>query len=427
MKYTRINNKLFVKNRIKLSTLIEENSFAIIESNYTYPRNGDQFHKYRQNSDLFYLTGIEQEESVLLLYPKHKYAKNREILFIKKPDKKTEIWYGKKLTKEQASLISGISNVKWLSELDKEINLVSGLSEKVFIQSSFENDVIPKVGNNIKKSLNTHEGIEINWICQYMTELRLVKEPEEIELIQKAISITNDAYIKVLKSVKPNIKEFETEAVITHEFLKQGASGHAYEPIIASGKNACILHYIENDETCKSGDLILFDFGAEYANYAADLSRTIPVDGTFTKRQKDVYNAVLKVQKEAIKLYIPGNSINTINSKVEKLIEIELIKLGLFTKEDVKNQDKDNPLFKKYFMHGTAHFLGLDVHDVGSKTEAFKENMVLTCEPGIYIEEEGIGVRIENDIIVAKEPIDLMSDFPREIEEIELLMATQSK
>ena len=260
-----------------------------------------------------------------------------------------------------------------------------------------------------------------------MTELRLVKEPEEIELIQKAISITNDAYIKVLKSVKPNIKEFETEAVITHEFLKQGASGHAYEPIIASGKNACILHYIENDETCKSGDLILFDFGAEYANYAADLSRTIPVDGTFTKRQKDVYNAVLKVQKEAIKLYIPGNSINTINSKVEKLIEIELIKLGLFTKEDVKNQDKDNPLFKKYFMHGTAHFLGLDVHDVGSKTEAFKENMVLTCEPGIYIEEEGIGVRIENDIIVAKEPIDLMSDFPREIEEIELLMATQSK
>ena len=411
MRYERINNNLFIKNRTKLKKLMQINSFALVESNYVMPRNGDVDYKYRQNSDFFYLTGIEQEKSVLLLCPTHHEKEKRELLFLTQPDKKTETWYGKKLTKQQAQEISGIKKVYWLSELSYFIKDYHERNKKVYLQTTVNRDFIPMPGEKMKRKVKLKKRIEFVCIKPLMQEMRLVKEPEEIELIKKAISITKLAYQKVLKTIKPNIKEYELEAVITHEFIKNGAAGHAYEPIIASGKNACILHYTENNKICKDGELVLFDFGAEYANYAADLSRTIPVNGKFTKRQQEIYDAVLDVQQKAIKLYVPGNTINNINKEVEKMIEEKLILLGLFSAEDVKKQDKENPLFKKYYMHGVSHFLGLDVHDVGAKDVVFKENMVLTCEPGIYIEEEGIGVRIENDILVANPPIDLMKGF----------------
>jgi len=387
------------------------NSFTLVESNYVMPRNGDVDYKYRQNSDFFYLTGIEQEKSVLLLCPTHPEKEKRELLFLTQPDKKTETWYGKKLTKQQAQEISGIKKVYWLSELSYFIKDYHERNKKVYLQTTVNRDFIPMPGEKMKRKVKLKKRIEFVCIKPLMQEMRLVKEPEEIELIKKAISITKLAYKKVLKTIKPNIKEYELEAVITSEFIKNGAAGHAYEPIIASGENACILHYTENDKVCKDGDVVLFDFGAEYANYAADLSRTIPVNGKFTKRQQEIYDAVLDVQQKAIKLYVPGNTINKINEEVEKMIEEKLILLGLFSAEDVKKQDEDNPLFRKYYMHGVTHFLGLDVHDVGAKDVVFKENMVLTCEPGIYIEEEGIGIRIENDIIVANSPIDLMKGF----------------
>jgi Xaa-Pro aminopeptidase len=410
MRYNKIDANLFAKNRNKLADLIN-NGFAILESNYVYIRNGDVNHKYRQNSDFFYLTGIEQEESVLLLMPNHPDKEKREILFLTKPDKKTEIWFGKKLKKREASAISGIKTVYWLSELNSLIDDYISISKTAYIQTTINDNYIPISGEKIRKKLKIRKNVSLHCISQFMQEIRIIKEPEEIDLIKKAISITKLALDKVYKNIKPNIKEYELEAIITNEFIKNGASGHAYEPIIASGKNACILHYTENDKKCKDGDVVLFDFGAEYANYAADLSRTIPVNGEFTKRQQDIHDAVFDVQQKAIKLYIPGNTINDINKKVETHIEKKLISLGLFSKIDVKNQDPYNPLYKKYYMHGTAHFLGLDVHDIGTNEVIFKENMILTCEPGIYIKEEGIGVRIENDIIVGNPPIDLMRDF----------------
>ena len=417
MRYQKINNQLFVKNRNKLSKLMKNNSISVVFSAQEMYRNGDQDFKYRQNSDFFYLTGIEQEKSVLLI--DKTTIKTKEILFILKPDKKTEIWEGKKLRKQEASDISGIKKIVWLDKFDSSITNIIENTNNIYYQKDFKDDRI----KSLKKLASKHKKI-IKYldIVKEITPLRLVKEPEEIELIKKAIEITRKAYIQVLKTTKPNKKEYEVEAEITYNFIKNGAGDHAYEPIVATGKNACSLHYIKNDDTIKTGDLVLMDFGAEYANYAADLSRTIPANGRFTKRQKQLYNAVLEVQKQAINLYVPGNTINLINEKVVALMEEKMIELGLFTKKDVENQNPEKPLFFKYFMHGTSHFMGLDVHDVGTKDTPFKENMVLTCEPGIYIEEEGIGIRIENDIIVAKKPIDLMADFPREIEEIEELM-----
>jgi len=417
MRYQKINNQLFVKNRNKLSKLMKNNSITVVFSAQEMHRNGDQNFKYRQNSDFFYLTGVEQEKSVLLI--DKTTAKHKEILFILKPDKKTEIWEGKKLTKQEASDISGIKKVVWLDRFDSSITNIIENTDNIYYQKDFKDDRIKSLKKLVSKHKKTIKYLDV---VKEIIPLRLIKEPEEIELIKKAIEITHKAYTQVLKTTKPNKKEYEVEAEVTYNFIKNGAGDHAYEPIVATGKNACSLHYIKNDDTIKSGDLVLMDFGAEYANYAADLSRTIPANGKFTKRQKQLYNAVLDVQKQAINLYVPGNTINFINKKVVALMEEKMIELGLFTKKDVENQNPEKPLFFKYFMHGTSHFMGLDVHDVGTKDTPFKENMVLTCEPGIYIEEEGIGIRIENDIIVAKKPIDLMADFPREVDDIEKLM-----
>lgn len=417
MRYQQINNKLFIKNRKKLSDLMKPNSISIVFSAQEMHRNGDQNFNYRQNSDFFYLTGIEQEKSVLIII---KTANGfDEILYILKPDKKTEIWEGKKLRKDEASKISGIGKIFWINNFDSNLSRIIKEISFVYFHKNVDDKRIKDLKKLISKKLKPIKYINIK---KNLTQLRLVKEPEEIELIKQAVEITREAYINVLNTIKPSKKEYEVEAEVSYTFIKNGATDHAYAPIIASGINACSLHYVKNDDTIKNGDLVLMDFGAEYANYAADLSRTIPANGKFTKRQKQLYNAVLEVQKEAIKLYTPGNTINNINEEVMYLMEDKMIELGLFSEKDVENQNPDNPLFFKYFMHGTSHFMGLDVHDVGTKDTPFEENMVLTCEPGIYIEEEGIGIRIENDIIVAKKPIDLMANFPREIDEIESLM-----
>lgn len=426
MKYIQLNNSLFIKNRKKLVKNLQANSLAILFSSDQMPRNGDQYFSFRQNSDLFYLTGIDQEKSILILCPNH-YNKNlREILFIIESNEKIAVWEGHKYTKEEARKTSGISTIKYISEFEsifREIVLdVENIYLNINENPKFKTDILSadqRFVGTLGKEFPAHK---IERLAPIMKKLRLIKEPEEIELMKEACAITNKAFKKVLKFVKPNVTEYQVEAEIIHEFLWNRATDHAYPPIIASGKSACVLHYIENNKICKDGDLLLMDFGAEYANYAADCTRTIPVNGKFTNRQKDCYNAVLRVMKKATNYITPGATINNINDRVEKIIQEEHIRLGLYTQEDVNNQNPEKPLVKKYYPHGTSHFIGLDVHDVGDRTTILEEGMILTCEPGIYIPEENIGIRIENDIVVGVKPIDLMADIPREVDEIEKLM-----
>ena len=427
MRYLPINNKLFIENRKRFIEQLPEDSAAIFYSNDQQPRNGDQYFPYRQQSDFFYLTGIDQEKSILLIVPDCKNAKYKEALFLLKTNEQIAIWEGHKYTKEEAKKNSGIENIYWLDEFDIAIKEIMSTTNNIFLNRNEYAKFFPDVeernhrlGEELKTKFPLHN---YHRSAPLLTKLRLIKSDEEIKLLRKACDITKLAFKRVLGNIKPGNYEFEVQANIEHEFTINRANGHGYAPIIASGSNACVLHYIENDKECKDGDLVLFDFGAEYANYSADMSRTIPVNGKFTPRQKECYNAVLNVFKQAKQLYVPGNTINKINDEINKMMETEMIKLGLFTEEDVQKQDKDNPLFKKYFMHGTAHFLGLDVHDVGGKDEELKAGMVLTCEPGIYIPEENIGIRIENDILITNaSPIDLMEDIPIEVEEIERIM-----
>lgn len=427
MRHLPINNKLFVDNRKRFRELLVPESAAIFFSNDQQPRNGDQYFPYRQQSDFFYLTGIDQEKSILIIAPDIKTRKFREMLFVIKTNEQIAIWEGHKYTKEEAREISGIKDVYWIDDFEMALREVMLVTNNIYLNRNeypkFFPDVIDRnqrLGEKIKADFPLHNYFRS---APILTKLRVIKSKLEIELLKNACQITNKAFRRVLKTIKPGMHEFEVEAEIDHEFSINRASGHGYAPIIASGKNSCVLHYIENDKECKDGDLILFDFGAEYANYSADMSRTIPVNGRFTNRQKECYNAVLKVFKEAKKLYIPGNTINIVNKEVNKLMEKEMVHLGLFTDNDIKNQNKENPLFTKYFMHGTSHFLGLDVHDVGDKEEPFMPGMVLTCEPGIYIRKENIGIRIENDILITEdEPIDLMADIPIEADDIEWLM-----
>lgn len=421
---SKIEVGLFVKNRAKLMKMMLDNSMIIIFSSDECLRNGDQLHKYRQNSDLLYLTGINQEKTILLISK----VKNsiEESLFILKPNEKMEIWNGHKLSINEAKDISGIKDVKFIDEFEKKIDTivknVSTLYLDIKNTAKTNLEYVFKELRFLIEFEKSFPNVAIEGVEKILHSLRTVKEPEEIDLIKQACSITENAFRKVLKIVKPNLKEYEVEAEITYEFNKNGA-GHAYLPIVASGINACTLHYVENDKICKDGNLLLMDFGAEYANYAADCSRTIPINGKFSPRQLECYNAVLRVFKEARKLFISGNTIEKINAETNKMMESEMIKLGLFTAEDVKNQEAENPLFRKYFMHGTSHFLGLDVHDVGNKTDILQKGMVLTCEPGLYIKEEEIGIRIENNIFIDDEPIDLMANIPIEADEIERLMS----
>jgi len=427
MRHHIIDKKLFKNNRKRFVEMLPPGSVAIFHSNDQYPRNGDQFFPYRQQSDFFYLTGIDQEKSILILAPGCRNKKLTEALFLLETNEKLQIYEGHKYTKQEATDISGIENVYWESDFDISLREALVNAKSVYLNANeyvkFSSDVHDRNQRFAKQFINDYPLHKLERAAPILAKLRTIKSKEEIELMQTACNITRKAFERVLRFTRPGVKEYEIQAEIDHEFTVNKSGGHGYAPIIASGKNACVLHYVKNEEVCKEGDLLLMDFGAEYANYSADLSRTIPVNGKFTKRQKDCYNAVLKVFKEARNLLVPGNTCVMVGEETNRLMEAEMIKLGLFSADDVKNQDPENPLFKKYFMHGTSHFLGLDVHDVGMKDEPFKPGMVLTCEPGLYIREENMGIRIENDILITENgPVDLMENIPIEVDEIEELM-----
>lgn len=426
-RYRSINNQLFIRNRKLLSKKLEENCFAVFNSNDIMPTNADGTMPFKQNSDLFWLSGIDQEESVLILFPGHQDKNLQEILFVKETSSLIAIWEGEKLNKEQAKNVSGIKTVLWLSDLDKTIDSFTSLCSGVYLNKNIHSRAASKVetrDDRFRKALiSKYPTINTLEIAPYMHELRSIKSKHEISLMQKACDITEKGFRRILSFIKPGIMEYEIEAEIMHEFLINKSKGFAYEPIIGSGKDSCVLHYIENNKMCKDGDILLMDFGAEYANYKSDLTRTVPVNGKFTKRQKQVYISVLKVMKEAINMLRPGIFIQEYQKEVVSLMQEELIGLGLFSKHDIKKQDKKNPLYKKYFMHGTSHFLGLDVHDVGDFNKAIEVGMVFTCEPGIYIREEKLGIRLEDDILISDNgALNLMGNIPIEVEEIESLM-----
>ena len=426
MKKVKIVKNLFIKNRQKIINKLKSNALAIVTSNDELTRSGDQHFPFRQNADLFYLTGLEQEKCILTLCPDHPDKNLREILFTIKPNEKLETWTGHKNTKEEVQKTSGIKTVKWIDDFDMVLRDLGLNSEHIYVNLNeyvkYESPVLyrdQRLVKDLKEQFPLHQFFRLSPI---ITNERLIKEKEEIELLQQACDITNKAFQRILKFVRPGVQEYEIEAEIIHEFISRGGRGHAYQPIVGSGKNALVLHYIENSNECRDGDLLLMDFGAEYGNYAADCSRTIPVNGKFSDRQKACYEAVLRVQKAAIKMFVPGNTIEKVNKAVFKLMEKELVKLGLLTQKEVDKQNPEQPLYTKFLMHGITHFIGLDVHDVGGKYEPFKKGMVLTCEPGLYIKDEGIGIRIENDILVDDIPVDLMVGIPREVDEIEQLM-----
>ncbi len=427
MKYLPIDNDLFITNRKALTAIIQKGALAIFNANDIMPTNSDGSMPFRQNSDLFWLSGVDQEESILLIFPNHPDENMREVLFLKETNKEIAIWEGSKLTKEEAFNTSGIKTVFWLSELEDKLDELIKKADAIYLNKNMharsKSEVQTRDDRFRVMISEKFAGKEIKEAALIMHQLRYVKSDIEIALMQNACDITEKGLRRILPFIKPGIMEYEVEAELMHEFLRNRSKGFAYEPIIGSGIDSCVLHYIDNNKACKDGDILLMDFGAEYANYASDLTRTVPVNGRFSKRQKTVYNAVLHVMKEATKMLVPGTLFKDYNKEVGKIMEAELIKLGLLDKHDVQKQDAENPLYKQYFMHGTSHSLGLDVHDVGSFETPMKEGMVFTCEPGIYIIEEGLGVRLENDILVTTNgPDDLMKKIPIEADEIEDLM-----
>ena len=427
MKYLPINNQLFIKNRGLFNTKITGNDIAIFNANDIMPTNADGTMPFRQNNDLFWLSGVDQEESVLIISPNHPDKNMREVLFLKETNEHIAIWEGAKLTKEGALKTSGIKTVFWLNELDDKLAELISKAAAIYLNKNIHSRAASKVETRDDRFRNMigekFSNKEIKEVAPIMHELRSIKSEVEIGLIQNACNITEKGFRRILPMIKPGVMEYEIEAELIHEFLSNRSNGFAFQPIIGSGIDSCVLHYIENNKECKDGDMVLMDFGAEYANYASDFTRTVPVNGRFSQRQKAVYNSVLHVMKEAIKMLTPGTMFKEYNKEVGRIMELELIKLGLLDKHDVQKQDGEKPLYKKYFMHGTSHYLGLDVHDVGNLEWPMKEGMVFTCEPGIYIQEEGLGIRLENDILVrANGPDDLMKNIPIEAEEIEEFM-----
>jgi len=430
MKYTAIDKKLYIENRKKFASQLMPDSIAIFHSNDEMPRNGDQNFTFRQQSDLFWLSGIDQEQTVLIISKDHPIPEYRELLFLRRTNEHIAVWEGHKYTKEEAREASGIQHIYWVDELPTVLPVLMHHSTNVYINLNendrFVTEVVyrdERMANELKNKYPNHRYERSGPI---MAKLRSVKSDLEVEQMRTACDITNKAFRRVLGFTRPGVMEYEIEAEIIHTFIANRATGHAYSPIIASGASACVLHYNDNNKECKDGDVILLDFGADYGNYAADLTRSIPVNGKFTKRQRDVYNAVLRVMRAATKMLVVGASIPRYQEEVGKIMEQELIGLGLLKKADVDKQDPRQPLYKKYFMHGTSHFLGLDVHDIGNRYMPLQAGMVLTCEPGIYIPEENLGIRIENDILITeKGPVDLMAEIPIEADEIEELMARQ--
>jgi len=429
MRYEKINRQLFIENRKRLVKELKPGSVAVFNSNDIMPTNADGTMKFRQNSDLFYLTGVDQEESILVICPDYPEKKMREVLFLRETNETIATWEGHKLTKPEARELTGIETVMWTSEFHRVFNtmMVMGGVEFVYLNTNehyrAEVTVETRDSRFIKWCREKYPLHKYERVAPVMAKLRAIKSKYEIDLMQKACNITANAFQRVLRFVKPGVKEYEIEAEFMHEFLRSGSRGFAYEPIIASGADSCVLHYIQNNKVCKSGDVLLLDVGAEYANYNADMTRTIPVNGQFTKRQKEVYNAVLRVKREAYQLLKPGMVYYDYHKEVQKIMERELLKLKLIDKTDIKNQTPEKPAFIKYFMHGTGHHLGLDVHDTGNMFAKMKEGMVWTVEPGIYIKEEGLGIRLENNVVITKNGLhDLMKHIPIEAEEIEDLM-----
>ena len=424
MKYLPVENKLFTTNRINFVSRLKPASIAIFHGNDEFPRSGDQAFVFKQNPDFFYLSGIDQEQSILLLFPDCPNPLYTEVLFLRQTSEHIAVWEGHKYTKEEATISSGIKTVLWLDSYNTVLHSIINYAENIYINTNENDRYVHEVPY---RDIRKYEELRVKYpLHNYLRsslilrDLRPVKSPIEIELTKKACNITKDAFERVLKFLKPGVAEYEIEAEIIHEFVRQRATGHAYNPIIASGANAVVLHYIDNNQTCKDGDMILFDFGAEYANYNADMSRAVPVNGRFTPRQRDVYNAVLRVMRAATKMLVAGTIWNEYHEEVGRVMTDELIGLGLLNAVEVKNQNPDAPLYKKYFMHGTSHHLGLDVHDYASRYKAFEAGNILTCEPGIYIPEEGLGIRIENNILItANGNIDLMADIPVEADHIE--------
>ncbi len=427
MKYLPIDNQLFINNRKNFSAKLATNTIAILNANDVMPTNADGTMPFRQNNDLFWLSGVDQEESVLVIFPDHTDESQREILFLKETNEHIAIWEGAKLTKEGALKTAGIKTVYWLNELEGKIAELIGKCNGIYLNKNIHSrsaSAVETRDDRFRKMIaDKFSETTIYEVAPIMHELRAIKSNFEIKLMQNACDITEKGLRRILPFIKPGVTEYEIEAELMHEFLKNRSNGFAYQPIIGSGVDSCVLHYIDNNKACKDGDILLMDFGAEYANYASDLTRTIPVNGKFTNRQKAVYNSVLLVMKEATNMLRPGTIFKEYNAEIGRIMELELIKLGLLDKHDVQKQDAKNPLFKQYFMHGTSHYLGLDVHDVGGFDWPMKEGMVFTCEPGIYILDEELGIRLENDILVTVNgPDDLMKNIPIEAEEIEHLM-----
>ena len=428
MKYDKINNSLFIKNRNNFLSKMKPNSVAVFNSNDIYPVSADSTLPFEQHRDIFYLSGIDQEESVLILRTDKTNNITESILLLKETDDHIAVWEGPKVNKQQAYEISGIKNVHWLDDLEKIIDKLMLNCNNIYINENehyrAKIETETRDARFSKWLLNKYSNKKKERSNPILQRLRSVKDPIETKLIQQACDITNKGFRRILNFVKPGVWEYEIEAEFIHEFLINKSKKFAYTPIIASGNNANILHYIENNMQCKDGELILLDVGAEYANYSSDMTRTIPVNGKFNQRQKDVYNSVLKVKKEATKLLIPGTDWAEYHKEVGRLMTSELLELKLLDKADVQNESEEKPAYKKYFMHGTSHHMGLDTHDYGLLDEPMEANMVFTVEPGIYLPDEGFGIRLEDDVVIQQTggPINLMKNIPIEIEEIEQLM-----
>jgi len=427
MKYTPLSKDTYIAHRKKFTALMDAKSLAIFNSNDIMPTNADGHMPFRQNNDLLYLSGIDQEDSTLVLFPDSFHPHHREILFLKETSEEIAIWEGAKLSKSEAHEASGIQTVYWISDFEKVLRAILAEVQGVYLNSNEH--------TRAHVVVQTRDARFADWMKEHfplyqykrsaplMHQVRAVKTKGEIDQMRTACNITEKGLRRILKFIKPGVFEHEIEAELAHEFLRNRSRGFAYEPIIASGFNACVLHYIDNNKECKDGDVILMDFGAEYGNYASDLTRCVPVNGKFTARQKDVYNAVLRVMRGAMALLKPGVFMHDYHKQVGHLMEKELLGLGLISQSDIDNQDPAWPAYKKYFMHGTSHFLGLDVHDVGLWDRPIEAGNVFTVEPGIYIREENLGIRIENDVLITETGIDdLMANIPIEADEIEALM-----
>ncbi len=432
MRHEPIGKELFISNRKRLVKGMKPGSLVVFNSNDIMPSNADGTLGYIQNSDLYYVSGIHQEESMVVICPDFPDKKYREVLFLREPNELMEKWEGHKLTKQEAREISGIETVVWISGFKSLFHhmMTMGGVDNVCLNTNehYRSDILvqSRDARFIDWCQKTYPLHKYKRIAPVMGELRRVKQPREIELIQKACDITECGFRRVLNYLRPGVMEYELEAEFIHEFKRLGSKGFAYTPIIASGENNVILHYIENSQQCHAGDLVLLDVAAEYANYNSDLTRTIPVSGKFSKRQKEVYNAVLRIQREANKILRPNVVYFDYHKEIEKMMEAELLKLKLIDKTDIKNQNPDNPAFKKYFYHGTSHMLGLDVHDVGNMHDKVQVGSVWTIEPGIYIKEEKFGIRLENNVVIGKSKnFDLMSNIPIEAEEIEEIMGNR--